>query len=94
MIGSLEMHGKFPVIAMEISEQNHSVVSVPFELNESAYSTTSKIAATSTVDFDLLNANAVDGAPLKGWQCHCWNSTNGLEVSTCVYSTLDIFILS
>lgn len=76
------MRGAFVVNAMESSaQQNNSAASVPVDLNESAYSSTSKTAAAaSTADFDVLNANAVDGAPLKGWQCHCWNSTNGLEV--------------
>lgn len=76
------LRGAFVVTAMEMSEQqNNSVASMPVDLNESTYSSTSKTtAAASTADFDVLNANVVDGAPLKGWQCHCWNSTNGLEV--------------
>lgn len=84
------MRGAF---AMESSEQqNKSATAVPVDLNDSGYSSTSKTAtAASAADFDVLNANAVDGAPMKGWQCHCWNSTNGLEVCKRLNA---IFILS
>lgn len=91
IIGACKMRAAFAVTAMETTEHNYSVASVPIDFNESTYSSTSRTVAMATADFDLLNANAVDGAPLKGWQCHCWNSTNGLEVGRCVDS---IFILS
>lgn len=26
-----------------------------------------------------------DAAPIHGWRCHCWNSTNGSEVCSFVY---------
>lgn len=94
IIVSLETCGAFAVIAMETpdSEHNYSAAPAPFDINESAYSTTSKTAATSAADFETLNANAVDGAPLKGWQCHCWNSTNGLEVGTSYTSLRALFL--
>lgn len=81
LIGSCKMRVAFAVTAIEQSsiERGYSVASVPSNFNES----TPRAATTSTVDFDVLNANAVDGAPLNGWRCHCWNSTNGLEVYMC-----------
>lgn len=74
IIGSCGMHGTGATIAREMSLSNNSVAAASADVDESM----SKAAATA--DFDILNANTVDGAPLKGWQCHCWNSTNGLEV--------------
>lgn len=78
-IGSFKMRYTFAVIGVEMSQQNDSVVSMPFE---SAYATTSKLPTTSTgsIDFDTMSGIAVEGAALQGWQCHCWNSTNGQEV--------------
>lgn len=42
----------------------------------------------------LLNSNIIDftsssslpsveASPMKGWRCHCWNSTNEFDVSIC-----------
>lgn len=41
-------------------------------------STALPITTSSTLDF--VTSNAPDTTPIHGWQCHCWNSTNGSEV--------------
>lgn len=86
---SCKVRGALAVTAVEqtATEHNYSVASVPFEINDES---TSRAAATPTADFDVQNVNVVDGAPLNGWQCHCWNSTNGLEVCTRVVPSLSL----
>lgn len=29
---------------------------------------------------DFAQPNAVDNAPIQGWECKCWNTTTGYEV--------------
>lgn len=31
---------------------------------------------------DFATPNAVDNAPIQGWECYCWNTTTGFEVNS------------
>lgn len=63
----------------ELSILPSTLYALDIDGNQQAiYSNNSLIkAAVNTLKLDFVTTNTVENVPIQGWECYCWNSTNG-----------------
>lgn len=77
-------------LASMTSSENRRAEIVPIVTPSTSTTATTAAAAVATATIkrsmepsklDLATSNAVDNAPIQGWECYCWNvTTTGYEV--------------